>query len=512
MDITQTRHNIIAERWPVILAALLVVLLAGVYPYALRAVQIARIPTIGTELGGVDKRRQAYIASARQLYNDGYRKFKNGVFQITTPRNTTVVVLSPKYLPEIKKLPDSILSMDASVVETIEAKYTKIEPTVPIVPHTVKAELTPALVRLNPTIAQEVRESMALEFPPCSEWTPINIHHKLLRIVAMVSGRIFIGPELCRDERYLDAAINYTIEVMTAQRAVVQMHPWLRPFFAARLPEIKKLEKRKQEAYEFLGPMIDARRQAWNQAKNDGPDDMLQWLLTNQPKFPDEHSQNLVEVQLGLSFAAIHTTVLVATNVFYSAAALPELMPELREEIEEALAQNDGIFTSKALQAMTKLDSFLKETLRVYPATMASFQRKVLRTFTLLDGRVIPAGVTIEIPATAISSDPDVFPNADQYDPLRFYKMRQQAKESSNESGALNQFVSVSANSLNFGYGRHACPGRFFAANEIKMIFANALMKYDFKLANGETERYPNMEFAHMSIPNPSKEILLKQR
>lgn len=45
-------------------------------------------------------------------------------------------------------------------------------------------------------------------------------------------------------------------------------------------------------------------------------------------------------------------------------------MPELQEEIEGALAQNDGIVTSQALQAMTKLDSFLKETLGVYAATM----------------------------------------------------------------------------------------------------------------------------------------------
>jgi hypothetical protein len=45
-------------------------------------------------------------------------------------------------------------------------------------------------------------------------------------------------------------------------------------------------------------------------------------------------------------------------------------MPELREEIANALAQHNGVFTSQALQAMTKLDSFLKETLRVYPATM----------------------------------------------------------------------------------------------------------------------------------------------
>jgi cytochrome P450 len=129
---------------------------------------------------------------------------------------------------------------------------------------------------------------------------------------------------------------------------------------------------------------------------------------------------------------------------------------------------------------------------------IASFQRKVLRTFTLSDGRVVPAGVTIEVPAVAISSDPEVFQNPEEFDPLRFHKMRQHAKETSNESGALNQFVSVSANSLNFGYGRHACPGRFFAANEIKMIFGQFIMKYDLKLPDGETKRYPNMEFAHM--------------
>lgn len=131
----------------------------------------------------------------------------------------------------------------------------------------------------------------------------------------MVSGRIFIGQELCRDEKYLDAAINYTMEVMTAQRAVVQMNPWLKPFFASRLPQIKKLEERKRAAFEFLTPVIEARKKAWQESKQDCPDDMLQWLIENQHKFPDVHSQNLAEVQLGLSFAAIHTTVLVTTNV-----------------------------------------------------------------------------------------------------------------------------------------------------------------------------------------------------
>ena len=49
---------------------------------------------------------------------------------------------------------------------------------------------------------------------------------------------------------------------------------------------------------------------------------------------------------------------------------MPDLQLELRDEVREALLQSEGAFTSNALQGMKKMDSFLKETLRVHPATM----------------------------------------------------------------------------------------------------------------------------------------------
>ncbi|KAI1633021.1 cytochrome P450 [Biscogniauxia mediterranea] len=335
--------------------------------------------------------------------------------------------------------------------------------------------------------------------PPASDWTEVDIHHVLLRVVAMVSGRVFIGPELCRNEQYLESSINYTMDVMSAQRAVQQMKPWLRPFFASRLPQVKRLDQRIKEAQAFLSPVVEKRMKEASDPSCEKPDDMLTWLLERRPDFPDEKSQNLAKVQLGVSFAAIHTTTLTATNAFYDIAALPDFAPELRAETQAALAENGGVFTSNALQSMKKMDSFLKEVLRLHPATMASFQRKVLQPFTLSNGQLIPVGVTIEVPAVAVNSDSDIFEDALKFDPLRFYRLRQSAKEAGSvEGAALNQFVSVSQNSLTFGYGRHACPGRFFAANEIKMILANALQKYEFKNNDGSTERYPNIEFAHM--------------
>ncbi|KAH7015594.1 cytochrome P450 [Ilyonectria destructans] len=511
MATTQSLTGLIVDHSPVLSTAVIICLAAVVVPHILQRAQLWKIPMIGEELGGTEKRRQAYLAGARKLYTDGYRKFKDGAFRITTSRNSSIVVLSPTFLPELKKLPDSVVSMEAAVDESMETKYTRIDTYVPIVPHTIKASLTPSLVRLNPTIAQEVREALSLEMPAGQDWTEINIHSILVRVVAMVSGRLFIGPELCRTEKYLDAAINYTMEVMEAQRAVQRLRPWQRPFFANSLPQIKKLEQRIKEADEFMMPVVKRREEAAKDPAFEKPTDMLQWIMDAREKFPDKNSRNMAKVQLGISFAAIHTTTLTATNAFYDVAASPELAAELRAEAQQALTENDGIFTSNALQSMKKMDSFLKETLRLHPATMASFQRKVLKSFTLSNGQVIPAGVTIEVPAVAVNSDPEVFPKADEMDPLRFYRLRQAAKASGSvEGSALNQFVSVSQNSLTFGYGRHACPGRFFAANEIKMILANFLLRYEVKNVIGSTKRYPNMEFAHMSIPDPSKMVLFR--
>ncbi|KAF4982776.1 hypothetical protein FZEAL_1677 [Fusarium zealandicum] len=507
----QTILDSATNRWPILLATLAICFAVFLYPLLITAFRLWSIPTVGDELGSAEKRRKAYLASARKLYNDGYRKFKGRVFVITTSRTSPTIVLSPDFLPELKKISDSVISMEAAVDESMETKYTKIETSVPIIPHTIKADLTPSLARLNPTIAEEVREALDLSMPSCDDWTEVNIHEKLLRIVGMVSGRIFIGPELCRTERYLDAAINYTMEVMGAQRAVQNMRPWLRPFYAQGLPQVKKLDERIAEAEAFLDPVVKRRTEAMADPDFERPDDMLQWLISRKDLFPDKNSQNLAKCQLGLTFAAIHTTTLTATNAFYDLAALPDLRSELRDEVHQALSQSKGIFTSNALQSMKKMDSFLKETLRVHPATMASFQRKVLQPFTLSNGQTIPKGVTIEVPAVAVNTDSKVFPNAEKFDPLRFYKLRQQAKDNgSGEKAALNQFVSVNQSSLTFGFGRHACPGRFFAANEIKMILANTLLRYDIKLVGSTTERYPNIEFAHMSIPDSSRSLLFK--
>lgn len=78
----------------------------------------------------------------------------------------------------------------------------------------------------------------------------------------------------------------------------------------------------------------------------------------------------------------------------------------------------------------------------------------------------------------AVSLDPAVFPDAARFDPLRFYRLR----TAPGADPSAHQFATVSEDALNFGWGRHACPGRFFAANEIKMVVAAVLLEWDVKM------------------------------
>lgn len=66
---------------------------------------------------------------------------------------------------------------------------------------------------------------------------------------------------------------------------------------------------------------------------------------------------------------------------------MPELIPILREDVQQALAESNGVFTSLAMQNMKKLDSFLKETMRFYALGSSEsmfFPLKEIRRLTVL--------------------------------------------------------------------------------------------------------------------------------
>ncbi|KAF2762310.1 cytochrome P450 [Pseudovirgaria hyperparasitica] len=470
---------------------------------------LSQIPLIGEEIGNAKARRDYYLAHGKELYLRGCKKCKSFTgFRITTADGTEDrLVISPRYLDELRKLPDSVLSFEGALEESMEKRFTKVPAfhSMVVTPHVIKADLTPALVRINPVLFDEVNSLVRKEIGDNAGWTPVNIHQKLLRIVAIASGRIFVGPELCYNEDYIESAIKYTIELMDAHRKVKGLSPWLKRLKGNFLPEVKTLRKREENFNNLIAPVLKQRR-CLAASGEVLPDDVLSWLITKADKHGTSSTEDIAYIQLGMTFAAIHTTTMTSTNVFYDLAAHPEYITPLREEIRTVLAEHNGVLTVAALQQLRKMDSFIKESMRFHLGSAVSMRRKVMAPFTLSNGQFIPAGTMIEVAGHAISRDPELYPEPEKFKPFRFAELR----DSGAEGASRYQFVSVTKDLMTFGFGRHACVGRFFAANEIKMIVAQTLQKYDMKMPEGQTERFPNLEFGVHSMADPTRELSFK--
>lgn len=137
-------------------------------------------------------------------------------------------------------------------------------------------------------------------------------------------------------------------------------------------------------------------------------------------------------------------------------------------------------------------------------SNLVTFGRVIQEDLTLHDGFTIPGGTIIGVPAHAISQDPSFYSSPSSFRPFRFVP--------SSEGERTEAFVTTnSSSSLSWGYGKHACSGRFFAANEIKLIVAYFLLNYDFVLSKGR-ERPPNYSFELQNMPDERIEVLIKGR
>lgn len=102
-------------------------------------------------------------------------------------------------------------------------------------------------------------------------------------------------------------------------------------------------------------------------------------------------------------------------------------------------------------------------------------------------------------------NDDAMWKDATTFDPYRFIRMR----------GAPNQghtahLVSTSPSHLGFGHGVHACPGRFFASNEVKIAMCHFILKYDWKLPEGP--RLLPVAYGTNYNTNPDTQLLFRRR
>ena len=119
------------------------------------------------------------------------------------------------------------------------------------------------------------------------------------------------------------------------------------------------------------------------------------------------------------------------------------------------------------------------------------------------------------VPKGTLLTSPDQPPLTDFY-PWRYSDLRAREGEANR-----HQFVTTDENEIMFGTGRYACPGRFFASYEIKVVLSELLIRYDLSLqppdtastkANGPCKKPQMIELDILYMPDPFAKVWLKRR
>lgn len=126
-------------------------------------------------------------------------------------------------------------------------------------------------------------------------------------------------------------------------------------------------------------------------------------------------------------------------------------------------------------------------------------ERVALSDTVLPDGKIIPRGSHLAVDSTTLWS-PEIYPDPTQFDAERFLRRHKAGDKSS-------LFVQSSPEYNVFGGGRHICPGRFFANNELKLALAHILLDYDLRLAEGCDPKPIMMGFYAMVNPMVRLEV-----
>ncbi|KAF5012813.1 hypothetical protein FDECE_1102 [Fusarium decemcellulare] len=369
----------------------------------------------------------------------------------------------------------------------------------------VRKQLTKLLGRVTSSLSEEAAAAVSINLADVEDWKDIQAQPMLLDIVARLSSRVFLGEELCRDEEWLQLTKRYT---MTAFGAASQLRVYPRPLrriIRWFIPACKQLRTEFAGARDKISTVIEKRRQLQRAAKQAGQpapefEDALEWADREAAAL--NVTVDPAIFQLTLSAAAIHTSTDLLVQVVLDLAQHPEFFQPLRDEICRVLKAEGWKKTS--LYNMKLLDSVIKESQRMKPIGLATMRRLAEADVKLSTGLVVKKGMRVNVDSYNMR-DPNVHDNPDQWDGYRFLKLRSQPGKDN-----MAQLVSTNEDHIAFGHGKHACPGRFFAANELKIALCHLLIKYDWKLAMG-TDTTPVVRGTSIDA-NRTTRILIRRR
>jgi cytochrome P450 len=177
-------------------------------------------------------------------------------------------------------------------------------------------------------------------------------------------------------------------------------------------------------------------------------------------------TQDVVDHMSFLMMAAHDTLTSSLTSFIGELAAHPQWQRKLRDEVNALGLAANAPTSFDNLEAMPLTEMAFREALRIKPP-VPSIPRRAIRDFTFM-GYAIPAGTMIGVNPLFTHHMPDIWPEPQKFDPMRFTEEAQRSR---------HRFAWVP-----FGGGAHMCLGLHFAYMQAKCFARHFLQNLEVSL------------------------------
>ncbi|KAJ8580951.1 cytochrome P450 [Rhizopogon salebrosus TDB-379] len=298
-----------------------------------------------------------------------------------------------------------------------------------------------------------------LQHKVAEEYQPLQIH-AAATIMKVAYGKntptVATDPEVVEIRQITETIVK----VPGSGNYLVDLIPWLKylPWYGQEL-------RRGYEKSERLNTsQLNHVRQQIQTNEDVGPS-FAKYMLENG------HLYGLTETEMaflaGSFFAGGSDTVSVA---IYTQA-------KVQAELDDVIGRH-RVPTFADQHSLPYLQAFISEALRWRPLTPSGVAHKTNRD-VIWGGYCIPAGTTVYGNHCAISRDPEVFPEPNEF------KLQRRIDNDGNLRGDLKFFV--------YGFGRRVCPGQHVANRSV--FITSLLILWGFRLILDFTEPLGDMAF-----------------
>ncbi|KAF0546605.1 cytochrome P450 [Gigaspora margarita] len=349
-------------------------------------------------------------------------------------------------------------------------------------------------------IQDAIKISINKSIGECKDPKCIKFPQKVFsQLIARNIVSIILGEKLLDDDEIINTFASLTSDITR----VLKFPPILnfihksiqRQFTIIRLKYFNNFYiKHRNLIFERLSQIIEQREHEKNKLGDawTPPIDILQTFINFSTEDNSVDLQLLTDYIIEFIFISVQTTSDAIIFILYEYGARPEYWKELIEENEMISNETiNGYLDFNNIDKMVKLDSFIKESIKYWMPCVGLQRKTISDHFTFSNGYQVPKDRNINLYIANLHGTDQI---GRKFDGFQYV-----GKDSST--------TKLGEEYITFGRGKHACPGRFFAIHQIKLIMYFIIRKY--KVTTKNRSIIKPISAGHFLLP-PSDELIFE--